>query len=247
MFTGKVIASLFLIATAGALDAGRGLAVGETAATAAATPVGPAATCADRAPSASMGQIRTAVARALQSRVHDDLDDASLSVDVSGLSLRRDAANLVSVDGQATVSMGAGGVLPLRVEADWNAGFRRIDRLDYTVTGAATQRSPRRASNAPPGAARIGTMLHTKIQDEVGAGIGREFATQHPSFQLLAVDSVASGRYRMVVTGTGITRFPGEGAAFTRFSASIGKFDGRVLQVNYELLQELDPRAVAAL
>lgn len=249
MFTAKVVASLLVIATAGVVNAGRGLVGGDVGGMVATSSITPAA--AGFAPavpnSASMGQIRAAVARALRARVRADLDDDRLSVDVTGLLLRRDSANLVSVDGQAVVSLGAGGVLPVRVEADWNAAGRRIDRLDYAVTGAATAQPPLRAANAAPGAARIGAMLHAAIEDRVGAGIGREFAAQHPSFQLVAVDSVASGRYRMVVAGTGITRFPGEGAAFTRFSASIGKFDSRVLHVDYELLQELDPRAVAAL
>jgi len=250
MFTGKVAASLFLIATAGTLNAGRGLVDGDAGPMVATQSIAPgvANAAAPQAPdSASMGQIRAAVANALRARVRTDLDDDSVSVDVTGLLLRRDSANLVAVDGQAVVSLGAGGVLPVRIEADWNAGGRRIDRLDYAVTGAAKARPPLRAANAAPGPARIGAMLHTAIEDKIGAGIGLEFAAQHPSFQLVAVDSVASGRYRMVVTGTGITRFPGEGAAFTRFSASVGKFDGRVLHVDYELLQELEPRAVAAL
>lgn len=253
MFTAKLVASLLVIATAGVVNAGRGLAGGDAGSMVATSSIAPAAAAfAPAVPnSASMGQIRAAVASALRARVRADLHDDSLSVDVTGLLLRRDGANLVSVDGQALVSLGAGGMLPVRVEADWNAAERRIDRLDYAVTGAATAQPPLHAANAAanavPGAARIGTMLHAAIEDRVGAGIGREFAAQHPSFQLVAVDSVASGRYRMVVAGTGITRFPGEGAAFTRFSASIGKFDGRVLHVDYELLQQLDPHAVAAL
>lgn len=253
MFTGKVIASLFLIATAGALDAGRGLVGGDSVAMALPCSNTPAlASIPTVANSSSMGQVRAAVAVALQARVRADLNDRSLTVDVSGLSLRRDSANLVSVDGQARVSLGAGGVLPLRVEADWNAGEQRIERIDYRVTGAATAQLAARAAGVMPdgariGAARIGAALHAAIQDKVGADIGREFAAQHPEFQLVAVDSVASGRYSMVVAGTGITRFPGEGAAFTRFSANIGKFDGRVMRVDYELLQELDPRAVSAL
>lgn len=250
MFTAKVIASLFVIAAAGALDAGRGLVGGDAGAMAAANPVAPVAARAAfpaAVPSASMGQVRADVARALQARVRSDLDDDSLLVDVSGLQLRRDGAALVAVDGRATVSLGAGGVLPLRVEADWNADAGRIDRLDYRVTGPATAPLSAGAASSARGVAGIGASLHAAIEDKVGVGIGREFAAQHPSFQLVAVDSIASGRYRMVVAGTGITRFPGEGAAFTRFTASVGKFDGRVLKVDYELLQELDPSSVAVL
>jgi hypothetical protein len=60
------------------------------------------------------------------------------------------------------------------------------------------------------------------------------------------VDRVDSGRRRMVVTGSGITRFDGEGAAFTRFTASLDKFDGRVLNVDYELLGDADADAIAS-
>ncbi len=252
MFTGKVIASLFLIATAGVLDAGRGLVGGDAGAMAASGPMAASVTTtlpADTG-SASMGQVRAAVARALLARVRSDLDDDSVLVDVSGLSLRRDDPGLVSVDGQATVSLGAGGLLPVHVEADWNADARRVDRLDYRVTGAATAQAQAPgadvAAGVPARAAQVGTTLHAAIEGKVAAGIRAEFASQHPDFQLVAVDAVTSGRYRMVVAGTGITRFPGEGAAFTRFSASIDKFDGRVLRVDYELLQDMDARAVAA-
>lgn len=43
----------------------------------------------------------------------------------------------------------------------------------------------------------------------------------------------------MVVTGDGITGFPGEGAAYTKFVATVDKFTGDIVNVEYELLQEV--------
>jgi hypothetical protein len=70
--------------------------------------------------------------------------------------------------------------------------------------------------------------LRDAIAARVGTALRTEFANQPSRFELLAVDRVDSGRRRMVVAGSGITRFDGEGAAFTRFTASLDKFDGRV-------------------
>lgn len=254
MFTTKIIASLFLVATAGFLDAGRGL-VGEQGTAQAGTDTSARVAAPALAPASmasSLGDIRRDVARALTAQVRKDLDDPRLAVDVSGLVLRREGEALVSVDGLAHVSLDAGGTLPLQVAADWNVDARRIDRLDYRVSGAAVPDPvavrPVADAQAPGPSAgpALGQRMRDAIQARLNDGLAQEFSSQHPRFELVAIEHIASGRYRMVVTGTGITRFPGEGAAFTRFSASVGKFDGLVAQADYELLQQIDPQAPAS-
>jgi hypothetical protein len=267
MFTTKIIASLFLIATAGLLDAGRGLVGADGAARATTTlSTAEAATTGmmadairtsgatgaqDGRPSRSLGDIQREVARALAMQVRKDLDDPALTVDVSGLTLRRDAALMVSVDGDARVSLGGGASLPLRVEADWNAGTQRIERLDYRVTGDAVRNvhaagAAAMAARQPSASPALGAKMRSAIESRLNDGMAGEFSSQHPRFELVSIEGIASGRYRMVVTGTGITRFPGEGAAFTRFSASVDKFDGHVAQADYDLLQQLDQDEIAA-
>jgi hypothetical protein len=124
--------------------------------------------------------------------------------------------------------------LPLRFDADWDPASGRLERLDYRVTGAATP-APRVTTAARPA---LRAELRAAIADRVGAALREEFANQPSRFELLGVDRVDSGRRTMVVAGSGITHFDGEGAAFTRFTASLDKFDGRIVHVDYELLQD---------
>ncbi len=244
MFSVKVIASLFLVAAIGVIDAGRGLAGGDATANAATPPTAAPALLFPASDAASMSQVRNAVAQSLQSRIRADLQDVSVTVDVSGLALRRTSVAIVAVDGDALVSLGAGGILPVHVEADWNPSTQSVERVDYKVSGTAQAGMPtaRRLASSTG----LGDAMRAAIEKKVGAGIHAEFASQPAAFTLVGVDSIASGRNRMVVSGNGITRFSGEGAAFTRFSASVDKFSGDVLNVDYELLQELDAGELAS-
>jgi hypothetical protein len=231
MFTGKVIASLFLLAAAGFLD-------GQAPAAAPSGGTGPAARPADSAAAPMPAQLQRAVHAELQARLRRDLDDASLEVRLGALTVRRDGLLVVAADGEALVLMGAGGDLPLRVEADWDLATQRLARVDYRVSGPAR--------NASTPADAVGERLRAAIASRVREGLAAEFAGQRSEFQLLEVERVQSGRHRMLVTGTGITRFPGEGAAYTRFSATVDKFDGALERVDYELLGDAPVEAIAA-
>ena len=48
------------------------------------------------------------------------------------------------------------------------------------------------------------------------------------------------------LSGTGITRFPGEGAAYTRVRASVNKFDGVLRLAEYELLGDAPANEIAS-
>jgi hypothetical protein len=231
MFTGKVIASLFLLAAAGFLD-------GQSPAAPQAGGLASAARPAEAAVAPMPAQLQQAVHRELQDRLRRDLDDASLQVRLGALDMRRDGLLVVAADGDALVLMGAGGDVPLRVEADWDLATQRLARVDYRVTG------PARTVAKPADA--VGERLRAAIASRVGDGLAAEFAGQRSEFQLLEVERVQSGRHRMLVTGTGITRFPGEGAAYTRFSATVDKFDGELEQVDYELLGDAPGESLAA-
>jgi hypothetical protein len=242
MFTTKIIASLFLIAAAGMVDAERGRST-----LGAEAPPGGAAARAATAPAAvptEAAPVRAAVLAALSARVRADLADPSVTVALDRIALGTPNGAIVAADGGARISLGAGGVLPVHYDADWNPATGELERLDYRVVGAAAPAAT--ASAAARARPALGATLRAAISDKLGAALGQEFSGQHSRFELLGVDRVESGRRRMVVTGTGITRFDGEGAAFTRFSASLDKFDGRVLHVDYDLLQDVDPRTLAA-
>jgi hypothetical protein len=238
MFTTKIIASLFLIAAAGVFDAERGR-VGDPDAQAAA-PIGGV----QAAP--SIAALRPAVLAALESRLRADLSDPTIQVGIDSLSVGRPNGAILAADGAGFVSLGAGGRLPVRFDADWNPATARLERVDYRVTpvAPATKATSQATPKARPAALRAG--MRDAIAARVGTALRAEFANQPSRFELLGVDRVDSGRRRMVVSGSGITRFDGEGAAFTRFTATLDKFDGRVLNVDYELLDDAEPDAIAS-
>jgi hypothetical protein len=240
MVAAKLFASLFLIAAAGMVDAERGRATGapgahSSAGVAAATPAPADATA-----------VRRAVLAALTERIQADLADPTITVSLDSLALGQPNGAILAADGTGQVSLGAGGRLPVHFDADWDPDAGRVERIDYTVPPAAPGAPSRVAAAARANPPALRAELRKAIASRVQASLRAEFANQPSRFELLGVERVESGRRQMVVSGSGITHFDGEGAAYTRFNASLDKFDGRVLHVDYELLEDVGEAAIAA-
>ncbi|MEO7251833.1 MAG: hypothetical protein ABIW30_04405, partial [Arenimonas sp.] len=121
--------------------------------------------------------------------------------------------------------------VPIQITVTYDLTTARVERASYVVSEST--------ATASSGSAVLGKKLRDSIADRIGARLVLEFAQQPVDFSLLQITNVASGRKRMVVTGDGITGFPGEGSAYTKFVATVDKFTGDIVKVDYELLQEL--------
>jgi hypothetical protein len=244
MVAAKLFTSLLLIAAAGMFDAERGRARGAPSGHSSA---GMASTTPTAKPAAAdAATVRQAVLAALTERLQADLADPSIAVSVETLVLGQPNGAILAADGTGQVSLGAGGQLPVRFDADWSPGAGRLERIDYTVTPSAPVAPVRASVASRADQPALRAELRKAIATRVEASLRAEFANQPSRFELLGVERVESGRRRMVVSGSGITHFDGEGAAFTRFNASLDKFDGRVLHVEYELLEDVGDAAIAS-
>lgn len=230
MHSAKSVLTLFAIAAGGFMNAGTALPGAAAALTAA-----PVVATADPGP--DPGLLQRASETALLAAVRQDLQDGQAALRLSTLQFERDSGRGMQGHGNGFVLFDAVTAIPIEVTVSYDLPGARVENVDYRVTGAAVDSSP----------ARLGAKLRQRIADRIGARLVLEFNQQAVDFSLLDIKQVASTRNRMVVTGNGITRFPGEGAAYTRFVATADKFTGQVLNVKYELLQEVEEKPVAEL
>ena len=112
--------------------------------------------------------------------------------------------------------------LPMRYAAIYDTSTGSVESPDITFTAQAAQGRP-----ASVDATALDTM--------VGRQLTEEFASQSVDFDLGTVRPVASdGRYLMV-DGSGIARFAGEGAAMVSVQAVLDRTTGQWLGVSYAL------------
>jgi hypothetical protein len=228
MFTAKSAFTLFAIAAGGFINTGNGLATAPSAA-APGHSASPAAVL-QVGPQAEDAGMRRAAESALLAAVRHDLDDSQARVRLTTLEFQPSSGRSMDGHGKGFVLFDAVTAIPIEVNVSYDLDQQRVETSDYHVTGNAVA-TPR---------AQLGSKLRQRIADRIGARLVLEFSQQPVDFSLLEINQVASSRNRMVVSGNGITRFPGEGAAYTRFVATADKFSGEVLNVKYELLQEMD-------
>ena len=225
MFTIKSTVAMLAIAAGGFLNSGDGKAPASVTTMAhTRTP----AVAATTQPSVRMMQRASELA--LLQQVREDLQDQGSMLRLSPLSFSRDSGRTVQGTGTGVVVFNGVGELPIAVKIDYDVADSRVEQVNYRVTGAARQTSTQ----------LLGQKMRSAIADRIGARLVLEFSQQPVDFSLLEISQLASGRNRVMISGNGVTRFPGEGAAFTTFVATADKFTGKILTVQYELLQEIE-------
>jgi hypothetical protein len=230
MRSAKSVLTLFAIAAGGFIHAG-------TASPGPIPAIAPSHASAAADPGLDHRAMQTAAKSALLAEIRHDLKDGQASLRLSELKFDRASGRSMEGHAKGFVLFDAVTAMPIEVTVSYDLAQSRVEYVDYLVTGAAL----------PSARGALGETLRKRIADRIGARLVLEFSQQPVDFSLLDIQQVASSRSRMVVTGTGITRFPGEGAAYTRFVATTDKFSGKVVSVQYELLQEVSDAGSGAL
>lgn len=232
MLTIKTAAVMFAIAAGGFLNAGRMVA---PASPGPAMPTSGTLRAQADNPIPNVAHLQRAAERALLAQVRSDLQDPRSGLRLLPLRFSRASAHAVEGRGNGFVLFNGVGELPVEVNIAYDPSGS-VEQANYRVTGKAQ----------PSRATLLGKKLRSEIADRIGARLVLEFAQQPVDFSLLEIDQLASGRDRVMISGNGITRFIGEGAAFTSFVATADKFSGKILTVQYELLQELPGLEIAS-
>lgn len=172
---------------------------------------------------------------ALIAEIRHDLRDNTAKLRLS--EFRFDQASNRSLEGksQGLVLFDQTSAIPISATVIYDLPSARIEQVCYEVNEPAQQE----------GTATLGKQMRAHIADLIGSRLVLEFSQQPVDFSLLGIDNISRGRDRIVISGNGITRFPGEGAAYTRFIAVADKFSGRILTLKYDLQQEIQPNAAA--
>lgn len=232
MVTAKPLFALFAIAAGGFLNAGSGLAGSPTSHPAA---VDLLSLAEPPLPAGGNAGMQAAAAKAVLAQVQRDLQDHGARIRLEDLHFSRASERSVAASGAGVALFDSVNPIPIQVTVTYDLSTARVERANYVVSEGAAP------AHSKPDV--LGKKLRDSIANRIGARLVLEFAQQPVDFSLLQITNVASGRNRMLVTGDGITGFPGEGAAYTKFVATVDKFSGAVLKVDYELLQEV---AIAA-
>ena len=228
MLTTKPLLALFAIAAGGFLNAGAGLsgvATGQTG------PCAGAPAIADATIVTAAARMQQASEQAVLAQIQRDLQDRGAKIRLDNLHFSRASERSVEGSGAGVALFDSVNPIPIRVTVSYDLSTERVERANYVVSEGAAA--------APSKSAVLGRKLRDSISDRIGARLVLEFAQQPVDFSLLQITNIASGRNRIVVTGNGITGFPGEGAAYTKFVATVDKFTGDIVNVDYELLQEV--------
>lgn len=229
MFTAKISLTLLALAASGFMNSQTGNV---------ATPAPdrqPATQVIATAAAPSQNTLQAAAQASVLASVRSDLQDASAKISLQPLSISR-RHGAIELRGSGEVQFDHAGSLPIEVLATYDPQSSRMEQVNYRVTGNARPSRPE----------QLGKTLRQSIADRIGARLVLEFSQQPVDFALLGIDEVTSGRRKVVLSGTGITRFEGEGSAFTQFVATADKFTGKVLTVQYELRQEVDALEIAS-
>lgn len=225
MFTSKMLGALFVVAAGGFLNAGAQQSTSDPAQAGLSSALPSHETQALEA-----GAMQRSAVTALASEVRRNLQDPSATVSLAPLSLEQMGGGTIEATGRGFVVYDGVGALPISTTVLYDVASQRVEHVSYRVEGAL-QPSP---------ADLLGTRLRDAVADRIGARLVLEFAQQPVDFSLLDIEQMATGRNRVVLAGNGITRFDGEGAAFTRFVATADKSTGKIITVQYELLQEMN-------
>lgn len=234
MLTIKTAAVMFAIATGGFLNAGKNAAPAPLAV--AATQHLTATQALAENPIPNVAHLQKASQAALLSQVRTDLQDARTGLRLAPLRFSRASTRVVEGRGTGFVLFNGIGELPVEVNVAYDMASGVVEQANYRVTGSA------QASRAT----LLGQRMRGEIADRIGARLVLEFAQQPVDFSLLEIAQIASGRDRVMISGNGITRFIGEGAAYTSFVATADKSSGKILTVQYELMQEIPGAEIAS-
>lgn len=167
---------------------------------------------------------RSAVLAAIRTDLHDNNSSLRLS------EFRFDAASSETVEGNSRgqfVFDGASSI-PIVATVLYDVPKATIESVRYSLA----------EKPAAADAGQVGPAMRQRISDVIGSRLVMEFSQQPVDFSLLNVRSIASGPARLLVDGDGVTRFAGEGAAYTRFFAVAEKSTGRIVSIKYDLQQD---------
>jgi hypothetical protein len=179
----------------------------------------------DPADAAMQNRAKAAVLTAIRT----DLNDQNSSLRMS--EFRFDPASGETVEGNSRGMLLFDGTssIPVVATVVYDTSEARVEHVSYSIAGKAG------TSNTGP----ISRAVRDRIADVIGSRLVLEFSQQAVDFSLLNVRSVANGHERLLIDGDGITRFQGEGAAYTRFVAVADKSSGRIISITYDLQQQI--------
>jgi hypothetical protein len=230
MFAAKTSLSLLAIAACGFICAGSGA---PNAAPTATSPIAtlPRSTLLSSGPVVpSTAVLQSAAEKRLLAQIRRDLDDSEARVQLSSLRFVRVSNRSLEGRGEGTLLFDAKGTIPIQVVVTYDLPEQKMERADYLVAAGAESLNDE----------LLGKSLRDNISDSIGSRLVLEFSQQPVDFSLEEITHLASGRNRLMISGNGITRFPGEGAAYTRFVATADRFSGRLISISYELLQQVE-------
>lgn len=225
MFEARELAALFAIAAGGFINAGIGAQVASPVVTTPAV-TDMAAGTARAAELPGDPQLQFAAERALLAQLRADLGDPGVGLRLSALRFQRESGRTVEGRGEALARFDGGAPVALEVSIAYDLPTQQVEQASYLVSGAAP-------------ALRIDAAMRRRIADRIGARLVVEFAGQPVDFALQRIEHLAAGRERLLVSGEGIARFAGEGAARTRFLATAERGTGKLLTLQYEVGEQV--------
>lgn len=225
--------ALLVIAAGGFINAAIGNASQSLPATAVA-PVGSPFLAASALPGDAM--MHLAAERALLAQVRQDLGDSEARVGLGAMHFEPSSGRTVEGRGLGTIFFDADASIPVEVTVSYDLIDNRVEQTAYLVSDSGQQAVP----------AAVTSGLRQRIADRIGSSLVVEFAQQSVDFSLRRIEHLAGGRNRLLISGAGIARFQGEGAALTRFVATARRDSGEILTIQYELGEEIaEPSAPA--
>lgn len=173
--------------------------------------------------------MQLAAERALLAQVRQDLGDGEARVRLVALNFEPSSGRIVEGRGLGTIFFDADASIPVEVTVSYDLIDNRVEQAAYLVADSAREVV----------SAAVATGLRQRIADRIGSRLVVEFAQQPVDFSLQRIEHLAGGRNRLLISGAGITRFEGEGAALTRFVATARRDSGEILTIQYELGAEI--------
>jgi hypothetical protein len=224
MFATKSLLALFAIATGGFISVGNSPPQMASATPSSVnwrwSPVGESPV----APSCAI--LQDAAEQQLLAQIRNDLRDSEAQIKLSALHFERTSNSSLEGRGDGIIVFDAGGSIPIDVVVTYDPLDAGMARATYLVAGPIKNLKDESIGQA--------------LKDNIGSRMVLEFAQQPVDFSLGQITHLASGRNRLMISGNGVTSFPGEGAAYTRFVATADRASGRVLSISYELLQQIE-------
>lgn len=174
--------------------------------------------------------LQGAAEKLLLGQVRRDLEAPEARIRLSSLHFVRVSGRSLEGRGDGILQFDGPGTIPIEVIVTYDLSEQKMERADYLVAAGAESLNDE----------LLGKSLRDNISDSIGSRLVLEFSQQPVDFSLDKITHLSSGRNRLMISGNGITRFPGEGAAYTRFVATADRISGRVISISYELLQQVE-------